>query len=60
MNIYYIGAIIGVLVILILLILILRKRRLGHLERSLEMSLFLIRLPRYKVDEKGEEGDVKK
>lgn len=59
MTVYHIVATIGIPAVLLLLTLVLRKRRLGHLKRSLEMSLFLIRLPRYETNEKGEGGEVK-
>lgn len=59
MNVSHIVIAIGILVALVFLVLILRKRKLGHLKRSLEMSLFLIRLPRYETNEKGEGGEVK-
>ncbi len=36
-----------------------KKRRLGHLERSLGMSLFLVRLPRYESSEKEEAGNFR-
>ena len=36
-----------------------KKRRLGHLERSLGMSLFLVRLPRYESSEKEEVGNFR-
>ncbi len=57
MTVYHIVAAVGTPVILILMVLILRKRKLGHLKRSLEMSLFLVRLPRYESE--GEKGEIK-
>ncbi len=59
MTVYYISAILAVAIIVTLLILIFRRRRLGHLKRSLEMSLFLVRLPRYETSDKGEGSDSK-
>ncbi len=41
------------LVFLVVSVLIIKKRKLGHLQSSLEMSLFLIRLPRYESQEKN-------
>ncbi len=38
--------------VFLLTFLIIRKRKKGHLERSLDMSLFLIRLPKYENKEK--------
>lgn len=44
-----------ILLVLIFLIIIIKKRSTGHLKHSFEMSLFLVRLPRYESQEKGDE-----
>jgi len=49
----YLILIVSLLVFLVVLVLIIKKRKLGHLQSSLEMSLFLIRLPRYESQEKN-------
>jgi len=43
------------LLILFSLIVIIKKRNMGHLRRSFEMSLFLVRLPRYESKENVDE-----
>ena len=40
--------------LLVLMLLIVKKRKKGHLNRSLDMSLFLIKLPKYEVQEKNQ------
>ncbi|MDD4062646.1 MAG: DUF87 domain-containing protein, partial [Candidatus Pacebacteria bacterium] len=47
-----------ILLILISLIIVIKKRNTGHLRRSFEMSLFLVRLPRYESQENVDEKVV--
>lgn len=44
-----------ILLVSIFLIVVIKKRSTGHLKHSFEMSLFLVRLPRYESQEKGDE-----
>ena len=61
MNLFHYTVVALIIIILFLaIILISRKRKLGHLKHSLEMSLFLVRLPRYESSEDGDAADFKK
>ncbi|MBM3250934.1 MAG: DUF87 domain-containing protein, partial [Candidatus Nealsonbacteria bacterium] len=50
---------IALIFLLVFLLFVLKRRRRGHLRRSLDMSLFLIRLPRYEVYEKEKKNEEK-
>ncbi len=54
---FYLAALFVILIILLVFIYL--KKKSKHLEESLKMSLFLIRLPKYEIHEKKEKVDIK-